>query len=208
MAKTARTDFSAQLGSVIAAIERQSGVEIVVMLRQRSGRYLDSALLAGLLASLLTFCFFRFAPLHFDEDDVFIGTLVSFVGALALVVAIKPLWRLLIGRQRMTRNVEVLARALFQKGGVHHTLGKTGLLILVSWFENEVYIVPDRGVERALPPGEWMRQQHRLRRIFDASDPLTALIKELELLADIFSRFVPPARHDTNELPDLLEIDL
>jgi putative membrane protein len=116
--------------------------------------------------------------------------------------------RLLAGKKRKQRNVEVMARALFQKGGLHHTSTKIATLIYISLLEKMLYVVADRGAQMAIPEEKWQKITADLQSIFNANNPPEALLIELATCKDTFHRYIPALENNINELPDNLSIDL
>ncbi|MDP3334774.1 MAG: hypothetical protein Q8S55_22730, partial [Methylococcaceae bacterium] len=135
-------------------------------------------------------------------------TLSAFGLGMLLGIVLPMMQRLLAGKQRKQRNVEIMARALFQKGGLHHTSTKVGTLIYVSLLEKMVYIVADRGAQMAIPDTEWQAINSRLASIFNAKNPAEALLTELAQCRHIFHQYIPALENNSNELPDDLSIDL
>lgn len=207
MHKDFNHDFQTHLAETIASIEQQSQVELVVIIRNRAAEYPDIPLIWGLFVSCLTHTYLMLAPTLFNDLEIYLGPIVGF--ALGWCCAKHPtLQRLSLTPQRREKNVEIRARALFQKGGIHHTQAKIGVLIFCSLLEKSCFIVADRGAELALPPAEWQHLRSQLQSIFSATQPANALLKALTAFQPIFNRYLPPIANDLNELPDNLEIDL
>lgn len=208
MLKQLDNAFRADAGRAIAQIESQSHAEVVLVVKERANRYAEYPLGAGVALAFAALTYFRFAPAFFEDWMVYAGTVAAFVLGAAVPAAAPGLLRLLVGRKRLAKSAEILARACFQKGGIHHTRDKTGVLIFVAVLERQVAIIADRGVELAVPPGEWAEIRQGFNAIFRAENPAAALLARLESLQAFFGRHLPQVEDDTNELPDHLEIDL
>jgi len=208
MLKQFNDTFRADIGRAIARIESQSHSEWVVLVKERADSYAQYPLGLGSALAFLALTYFRFAPEVFDEWVIYAGTITAFVLGAALTAGLPGLLRRAVGRKRLERSTEILARACFQKGGIHHTRDKTGVLVFVAVWERQVAIIPDRGVESAIPPGEWLKIRQDLNGVFQAKNPAAELVARLEGLQTTFSRYIPQVEDDTNELPDHLEIDL
>jgi len=200
--------FRANLRRAIARIEQRSHAELVVTLKSRIDSYSEYPLGIGSLLAFLVLSYFRFTQEYYEDWIVYAGTVAGFVAGALLTGGIPALLRLLIGRKRLDKSAEIMARAYFQKGGIHHTRDKTGILILVALWEKRVVIIFDRGVESAIPPTEMEIIQNRFGHVFSAKNPADELIAQLESLELTFSRYIPQVEGDVNELPDNLEIDL
>lgn len=200
--------FKTRLYDTIADIENNSLVEVVMIIRARAARYSDMPLLWGIAFAVTGFSLVMFLPSPFHDLMIFGVPLLSFLTGYALVSFLDPLRRLFIPRKRLLRNVELLGRATFQKGGIHHTSQKTGVLIFVSLFEREVLVLPDRGAETSMPPEEWETIQTGFKACFEQPELTNALLKCLEDCKPIFANYIPPVENDINELPDNLEVDI
>ncbi len=207
MKKALTTEFQTRLWEALKAIERDSQVEIVVVMRPRSADYLDIALIWGILGAWLSFTYLMFAPDLFTDGLVYCLPMIAF--ALCYALAQLPLvTRLSARKSRLQKNVEIMARAIFQKGGIQHTQAKTGVLVYCSWLEKIAYILPDRGVDMALPAEEWQAIRAGLQQVFASKEPAETLLAQLHKAHPLFARYLPALANDINELPDAMEIDL
>jgi putative membrane protein len=207
MKKFTHSDFQIQLGDSIAELEQASQIEVVVIIKQKSANYEDVPLGLGANLSLLTLGYLFFVDTSFDDYLVFFAILAAF--GLGVLFGLLPvIQRLLAGKKRKQRNVEIMARALFQKGGLHHTSTKVGTLIYISLLEKMVYIVADRGAQMAIPEQEWQNITTNLQSIFNTKHPAESLLTELANCKDTFHRYIPALENNINELPDDLSIDL
>ncbi len=207
MKKQFNQSFRTRLWQAIAAIEQQSQVEVVVIIRDASESYDDIPLSWAVAAAFLSFSYVMFVPDLFEDLVIYFAPIAAF-GLAWLLARVPALKRLSLSRKRMQKNVEIMARALFQKGGIHHTQAKIGVLIYCSLFERIVYVVPDRGAAAALPAEEWITITTDLQQIFAARQPGEALLEQLAKLKPVFNRYIPPVVDDLKELADDLEINL
>ncbi|MEQ1529468.1 MAG: hypothetical protein ABL925_09135 [Methylococcales bacterium] len=199
--------FRTRLWQSIADIEQQSQVELVVIIKDSSAGYEDIPLIWGCAAAFLSFSYIMFAPNLFDDLVVYFAPIAAF--ALAWLMARMPLLkRLSIPVSRRQKAVQIMARALFQKGGIQHTRNKIGVLIYCSVLEQSVYVLADRGAELALPAEEWALIKADLQQIFTAKQPDQALLTKLAAFKPVFNRYIPPVADDLKELADDLEITL
>ncbi len=207
MKKALTTAFQTRLWEAVKAIEHDSQVEVVVVIRSRSEDYRDVALILGIIGALLSFTYMMFAPALFEDWLIFCAPIIAFTVCFALA-HLPLITRLSVAKARLQKSVEMMARALFQKGGIGHTQAKTGVLIYCSWLEKTVYILPDRGVEMAVPIQEWQGLRAGFQEIFASKKPTDALLEQLQQAGLVFNRYLPPLTNDINELPDTMEIDL
>lgn len=200
--------YKEKLQEVIEGIENQSLVEAVVIAKPRSSKYADVPVWWGAILMFIAFTFMMFSHIEFGHDALYAYTLLAFIIGMLIPLAIKPAMRLFVGKKRMTRTVEMMARAFFQKAGIRHTQDEIGVLFYISLFEKQVYILPDRGAKNEVPDEEWEKMEERLNSIFTSDNPAESFLKELQANATIFSTFIPPVENDINELPDHIEVYL
>lgn len=198
----ARTAFE----QAIAAIERASGVEIVVAMRRRSAAYLHANVVAGSLTAFAGLAAMLFGAHVFSLTSILVDPFV--VGALAgAVVELLPdLKRWLTPRAMRHRAIVRAARATFVERGVHNTRDRSGILVYISWLERDIVLVPDSGLERTLA-GEARAAAERALTAAMAQGG-AAVARELERLAPVLAQAVPHRADDINELPDAIDSDL
>jgi len=201
-------DFRTKLYKTIELIENNSLVEIVVIIKAQSDKYKDISLWAGITISFLLYTFFMFSPVEFDYMYIYFFTILSFFGVYGLFSSIPFLHSLLIKKARKQKAVEIAARAIFQKGGIRFTNDRIGVLIYVSYFEKQVYILPDRGAKTSVPEEEWKIINNNFQSVFNSQNIADELINQLANCKDIFSKYIPPIENDINELPDNLDVEL
>ncbi|NJA06877.1 hypothetical protein HC024_14265 [Methylococcaceae bacterium WWC4] len=200
-------DYQARLWEAIKHIERGSQAEVVVVFRARSAEYGSVPLVWGLAAAWLCFTLLMYAPVEFENWLIYYAPLLAF--AFAYAVATLPIIkRFSVRRARLDKAVEILARAIFQKAGIQHTSGKTGLLVYCSLLERRVFLLADRGLEQAIPQPIWRTLQAEFDAVFAAGRPEQALLQALANTADACARYLPVRAGDLNELPDRLDVDL
>lgn len=200
--------FKKKFANVIAQIESTSEVEIVVAIKPISAFYYELYLISGVIFAFITFTFFIFAPLVFGDYLIYMGTIASFFIGISFGFLFKNILKNLLSKKILERNVELMARALFQKGGINHTKEKIGVLILFSLFEKKHFIVADRKARNLIPFQEWEKIDKNFEKVFTSKKSSQVLLEELLKTKEIFNKFLPPVENDINELPDDLEINL
>ena len=206
--KLFNNQFKTKLYEAIKNIEDNSLVEIVVIIKPASGKYRDVSVWSGVVFSILLYTFFMFSHFEFDVYLIYAFTVLGFFFAWTLVGATSFAQKIFVKKSRKQRNVEINARAIFQKGGLRFTNEHIGTLFYVSLLEKIVYILPDRGAEHALPLEEWQNMKTDFQKIFDVQNPADALIEKLNRWQPVFAKYIPPIENDINELPDDLEVEL
>jgi putative membrane protein len=199
--------FQQRLKETIQSIEQHTGAELVVAVSPHSGSYLLVNALGGVLFSCLALLAVLFLPDEYDLHEIFLYTLYGFFIGFGLVTFVSPLKRLFIPSKMLHKNVELHARAFFQKAGIYETTSRTGVLFYFSFFEKAVYILPDKNVKQSIPKQEWDNMENHLKKVFSHMSPAPVLVKELGELTGIFEKYAPRSADDVNELSDDLRVD-
>jgi len=194
------------LAAAVAEVEAKTSVELVVLLSPRSGTYPEAAWLGGLVGLYVVFAAVMFHDAELGDYVIFTAPLLGlFAGA--VLVAINPgLQRLLASRATLDRNLELVARATFQKAGLSATRDATALLVYLSWLERRAYIVADRGVTRALSPTVLASLTAQFTATLRTSAPTSAILSATRALGAVLAAALPPRPDDINELPDVIDV--
>jgi putative membrane protein len=190
----------------IEAIENASSVEIVVAVRRRSSGYFHANLIFG---GIVTFAALA-AMLFLDQAFGLVSILVDpfLVGALAAaaVELLPGVKRLLTPSSVRRREVRNAARAAFVERGVHNTMDRSGILVYVSWLEQQIALVADSGVLNAFTV-EAVEAAER-----DINDSMSnggvAVARTLESYKTRLGVVLPRRAEDINELPDAIDDDM
>ncbi len=201
-------NFRTKLYDKIKMIEDSSLVEIVVIIKPASGKYRDVPVWSGVVFAILLYTFFMFSHFEFDVYLIYAFTVLSFFFAWSIVAATNFIQKIFVKKSRKQTNVEIKARAIFQKGGIRFTQERIGVLFYVSLLEKMVFILPDRGAEHSIPDEEWKNMQAEFQSIFKADDIATEILHKLEKFQAVFAKYIPPVENDINELPDDMEVNL
>lgn len=200
-------NFKSKLYKTIEDIENNSLVEVVSIIKSKSGNYRDISLWIASIAMFLTASWLMFSKVEVNVYYIYLITIVSFVIFYLLAELIKPLKHIFVNKKRMKRNVEIHGRAIFQKGGIRFTNAGIGVLFYMSLFEKQVFIIPDRGALTAVPDEEWQKIKSDFQNIYKEKDIPEAFIRELKKCKEIFAKYILPVENDINELPDDLEVE-
>ncbi len=198
--------FQKKLLDAVEKIESRSHAEIIVAIAPRSAPYQYVNLWAGAILTFAVFSFLMFAPIDFGTLYIYAGTLYAFAAGYLAMSGIPALKRAIIGQKKLTDQVELKARAFFQKAGINETGDRIGILIYFSFYEKQVLILPDRGAKKSIPPEELEKLHSEFLKVFSARHSSIAIIESLEESAGFFGKFIPRTNDDMNELPDTLRI--
>ena len=195
----------AAFAQAIAAIERASGVEVVIAVRRRSAAYLHANVVVGGLVALAGLAAMLFGDHVFGLTSILVDPFV--LGGLAgAVVELLPGWkRRLAPRAMRQRAIVRAARATFVERGVHNTRDRSGILVYIAWLEREIVLIPDSGVERRMTGAARAEAERALTAAMVAGG--AAVARELERLAPALAAAIPHRDDDENELPDAIDSD-
>ena len=186
----------------IATIERESAIEVVVALRRKSARYVHANLIVGALVAFAGLAAMLFVSYRFSLFAILVDPFLVGLAAGGLVELLPAVKRLLTPFRFRDRIVHRAARATFVERGVHNTRDRSGLLVYISWLEQEVALIPDSGLVAAFTPEAIASAEATL----DAAMPNggAAVARALEELAVRMAAAMPRRPDDRNELPDAL----
>lgn len=190
----------------IEAIEAVSAVEVVVAVRRRSYAYRHVNATIGILVAFAGLAAMLFASHPFGLVSILIDPFIVGLVAAGIVEFLPGLKRVLTPYAQRRGHVHAAARATFVERGVHATRGRSGLLVYISWLEQEVALVPDLGLARELPPDALVRMEQALTAEMKAGG--AAVAAALERLATDLRAAAPVGENDLNELSNSIDSDL
>jgi putative membrane protein len=190
----------------IEAIENASGVEVVVAVRRRSAGYLHANLLVGIGVAFASLAVMLFSEHAFGLTSILCDPFIVGGVAGALVELLPDVKRVLTPARVRRRHVAHAARATFVDRGVSNTMDRSGLLVYISWLEQQIALVADSGLASAYT-SEGIAAAER-----DISSAMrqggVAVARALEGYKTRFGAVVPRRAEDINELPDAIDDDL
>ena len=147
-----------RLDERIAEAEKRTKAQIVLAVIKRSDAYAElpwkafalGASIAGLLVFILDLLFYYW--ISHAMALVAVGVTLAAGAALALLTVFVPGFaRLFLSAHRAELEVRQYAESLFLTREIFATGGRTGILLLVSLFERQVILLPDKGLSNRLP---------------------------------------------------------
>lgn len=198
----ARTAFQ----RAVTAIEEASAVEVVIAVRRRSHEYRHANLIIGALVAFISLSAMLFAEQPFGLAAILIDPFVVGLAAGALVELLPGVKRVLTLPSRRYHHVGRAARATFVDRGVHATASRAGLLVYISWLEQQVVLVPDTALAKALPADALASLEGAMTDAMGAGG--AAVAKVLAKAAPELAKAAPRRAEDVNELPDAIDSDL
>lgn len=200
-------DASEAIANTVREIEKQTDAELVIVVRGRSGSYRHADYLCGALLAFVGLLFFLFSPYIIHERWVPIEVIILFALGTFLCSRWPFLRRLLTSTKFRANAARQGAAAMFYEAGIANTKAENGLLIYASLLEQQIEIIADRGVLKAMPPLEWNTSIHELKSLATNCEP-DKLIASLKNLGRVLAAHMPATGENPNELVDGPRIDL
>jgi putative membrane protein len=199
-----------QIESCVREAERTTRGEIVVMVAPCSHHYpladLRGAAAFSIPAAVVlarTVGPFVWAGPH--DLWIFLGVLFPlFFICREVVMRLPRLKRLFVSEKEMGHEVRESATIQFFLKGLYRTREETGVLIYLSVFEGKVWVLGDRGVDAAVPPGLWQEVVDQVVAGIKEGRPAAAICAAVGRIRGVLAEKFPAAPGDTNELPNLI----
>lgn len=199
-----------RIRQAVHAAEQQTSAEIVPMIVARSGLYRDAQHWAGLIAALTTLA----ALLTIEVSWVPWGWHAANAAWLVLAVTLAYLggsWigrvpaviRLLTSRERMHHKVRLRAERAFAQHAVSQTRERTGVLIMLSILERQIYVLPDRALSGQVSAERWKQVVQAAVERLQGGDIAEGLAQAIAACGVVLAEACPGRPGDNpNELPD------
>lgn len=141
----------------IAAVEKITGAQIVLAVIERCDSYAEipwkAFALGAAVAGFLVFIFDFFFSQWCSDTLVLIAVVSMLVtGILAAILSlyVPKFARFFLVTHRAEAEVRQYAESLFLSRELFATRRRTGVLLLVSLFEHQIILLPDKGLNRKL----------------------------------------------------------
>lgn len=202
----------ARISEAVCAAERRTRAEIVPMLVARSGIYRDARHRMGLASALLVLSLLLMMESAWgswgwhpaNAPWLLLATILAYGGG-AWLGTFAPVIRAVTATQRMRQKVQSRAERAFTQHGIARTRERTGVLIMVSLLERQVYLLPDRGISSKVAAGQWNEAVGAVVTKLKVGDVVGGLCAGVECCGDLLAQVCPPeADGNSDELPDRL----
>ena len=190
----------------IEAVESVSAVEVVVAVRRRSHSYRQANVTVGILVAFTGLAAMLYSKQSFGLLSILIDPFIVGLIAGAVVELLPGLKRVVTPSVQRSIHVHRAARATFVERGVHATRDRVGMLVYISWLEQQVALIPDLGLARLLPAETLARMEQSLTSEMRGGGKQVATA--LERCATELRAAAPVGDNDVNELSDSIDSDL
>jgi putative membrane protein len=154
-----------RISNAVREAEQKISGEVVPVIVERSGSYTIASYKAAIVSAALAFVFMIILDRYIITDDVhtiyydpfFIFIVVAAAGLIGglLTHYIDPLKRIFISRQYLDMMTRQVAETAFLEEEVFATRQRTGIMIFISFFEHEVVVMADKGINEVVDQKEW-----------------------------------------------------
>ena len=210
-----------RVSAAVAAAERGTSGELVLVVAPASDGYRDVALHYAVAAMLLVAgaaalwpdaLLWLARPLHRGWSEALGGAelaalmlaqALAFL-AVRLVLALDALRFRLTPAGTQARRVRRRALALFRAAVERRTVGATGVLLYLSLAEHRAELIADSGIHHDTQPEQWGEVMVALIDHVRAGRLADGLAEAVAQIGAILAAHHPPAPDDRNELPDRL----
>lgn len=203
-------DEQEQIKQSVATAELNTSGEIVVMVVPASYHYPTAEILGATALSLplsliLTPLIGEFMWIGSQNMWVFLG-IFSLLFALFFITVkqIPGLKRRFLSKKEILEEVEEAALTHFYKHQLYKTRDETGVLLFVSVFEHQVWVLADQGINEKLPPGTWDQIVSKMVSGIKEKRQADAICEAIESVGRLLSQHFPIKSDDTDELKNLI----
>lgn len=209
---TLTAEEQARVERAVVAAERHTNAEIVPMIVARSGVYRDARhhvglVLALILLTVLLTCDTPWLPWGWHASNaawLILGTLLAYAAGVWFGTMV-PIIRLFTSAERMQQKVRLRAERAFAQHAVSQTRERTGVLIMVSLLERQIYVLPDRPLFLRIPAEQWARVVQMAVDRLKTGDIVGGLCQAIEACGALLQELCPGRPDDNpNELPNRL----
>jgi len=199
-----------RIRQAVHAAEQKTRAEIVPMIVARSGLYRDAQHWAGLITALTTLA----VLLTIEASWIPWGWHASNAAWLVLAVTLaylcgtwigtwQPVIRLLTSPTRLRHKVALRAERAFAQHAISQTSERTGVLIMLSILEKQIYVLPDRSLAGLVSADRWKQVVQAAIERLQGGDIAEGLSHAIHACGVALADACPARPGDNpNELPD------
>ena len=191
-----------QVAEAVTRAEQRTDAEIVTVLAPRADDYSYIPLLWASLIALVVPALAHFLIGGLQIYGLLMLQWASFV-FLSLIFRLPAITTRLIPPRVRHWRASNLARRQFLEQKLHHTAGRTGVLIFVSEAERYVEILVDEGISRHLDDSDWGTIVNDFVRRVALGHTAEGFITCIDACAELLAQHIPKTQ-PRNQLPNRL----
>ena len=199
----------------VHAAEQHTNAEIVPMIVSRSGLYRDAQHRTGLLLSLVALTLMLTTEIvwlpwgwHGSNAAWLVLVTIAAYGVGVWLGTLAPCIRFLTPTDRMHHKVRLRAERAFTKYAVSQTRERTGVLIMVSLLEHQIYVLADQSIAQRVPSERWSSVVEAAISGLTRGDIVSGLCQGIQACGTLLAEVCPGRPGDNpNELSNELVIE-
>ena len=196
----------AKVADAIRQAEGGTSGELVTVIAAASDGYWFAPLLWAAILALAVPMVALFVDPWIDPAMLYGGQLLLFA-VLALLFRWTPLKMRLVPGAVKRRRAGRLAREQFLAQGLHHTKGRTGVLLFVSVAEHYIEVLADSGINDKVAPDAWTDLIAAFVGKVRQGSVADGFVEAVERCGGLLAEHFPRTGGDADELPNrLIEI--
>ena len=201
-----------QIKLAVQTAEQHTNAEIVPMIVSRSGLYRDAQHRSGLILALSTLAVLLTTEIlwlpwgwHASNAAWLILATILAYGAGVWLGSCDPIIRLLTPTDRMRHKVRLRAERAFAQHALSQTRERTGVLIMVSLLEHQIYVLADQPLFQRVSVERWSRVVEAAVVRLKTGDIVGGLCQSIQMCAVLLAEVCPGHPGDN---PDELSNEL
>jgi putative membrane protein len=192
-----------RMGKAVEIVEAVSAAEVVACVRPRSDPWAMANSMVGAAFSAVTLLFMLYSPWVFELYWIALGVPLAYFSGYLLSRSAAPLRNFVTRHGDLEARVSEAAKSQFYDLGISGTRDRSGILVYVSVEEGLCRVLCDLGVQQSMTESEWKALAGAVEGATAAADPVEAMAKAIECLAEPLSTALPRREDDVNELEDV-----
>lgn len=199
-------DQKEQIRQAVARAEARSAGEIVPMVVDQSGHYLQFALTGAIFFTFFVAVIWMTVSPWATVPQILLIEFFTFWISFLLIQRVNLIWSWLIPEGLKDRVVRQRAEEAFFSNRLHETREKSGVLILLSLMEHRVQLLADAGIHQRVAPETWEKLVQQIASGVKEGHPFEALRGAIDACGQLLAERFPKRPDDTDELPNQLRV--
>jgi putative membrane protein len=194
-----------EIEDAVKNAEIKTSCEIVPMVvRRSSGMGHVVPLLVMALALLVPYWHFMTFSLFWVLTGI--GTVIGIIVVANLLASIPAVQRFFTSDDDMDRQTNLRAEVEFFENNLHHTAGRTGILLMLSLAERRAVVLADESIAKKLPPETWNEVISLMIQGIKSEHIGKGFVNAIEKCSAILAAHFPAERTNPDELKNQLII--